>query len=72
MNRRRDFLTAVAGLEDGIYLKWIMTGLLLLVLFYTVLGKAAFYPVFPGKNDFRKFPFRSVDTRSHARYAVLC
>lgn len=32
------FLTAIAGLENSLYLKWIMTALLLLVLFYTVLG----------------------------------
>lgn len=32
------FLTAISGLQDENYLKWIMTGLLLLVLFYTVLG----------------------------------
>ncbi len=32
------FLTAISGLDDGLYLKWMMTGLLLLVLFYTVLG----------------------------------
>jgi SSS family solute:Na+ symporter len=32
------FLTAISGLNDESYLKWIMTGLLLLVLFYTVLG----------------------------------
>ncbi|QDT82558.1 sodium:solute symporter [Gimesia chilikensis] len=32
------FLTAVSGLQDEMYLKLIMTGLLLLVLFYTVLG----------------------------------
>lgn len=32
------FLTAISGLQDEIYLKLIMTGLLLLVLFYTVLG----------------------------------
>lgn len=32
------FLTAVSGLQDPIHLKLIMTGLLLLVLFYTVLG----------------------------------
>ncbi|MDA1015923.1 MAG: sodium:solute symporter family protein [Planctomycetota bacterium] len=33
-----EFLTSISGLEDVIYLKWIMTSLLLLVLFYTVLG----------------------------------
>ena len=33
-----EFLTSISGLPEGIYLKWIMTGLLLLVLFYTVLG----------------------------------
>ena len=33
-----EFLTAVSGLPDGIYLKWIMTVLLCLVLIYTVLG----------------------------------
>jgi len=32
------FLTAISGLQDELYLKWIMTGLLALVLFYTVLG----------------------------------
>ena len=32
------FLTAITGLQDALYLKAIMTGLLLLVLFYTVLG----------------------------------
>jgi len=32
------FITAISGLQDEMYLKWIMTGLLLLVLFYTVLG----------------------------------
>jgi SSS family solute:Na+ symporter len=32
------FLTAISGLQDPLYLKLIMTGLLLLVLFYTVLG----------------------------------
>ncbi|WP_417390568.1 sodium:solute symporter family protein [Gimesia sp.] len=32
------FLTAISGLQDEMYLKLIMTGLLLLVLFYTVLG----------------------------------
>lgn len=33
-----EFITAVSGLSDPTALKWIMTGLLLLVLFYTVLG----------------------------------
>jgi solute:Na+ symporter, SSS family len=33
-----EFLTAISGLPSGIYLNWIMTGLLVLVLFYTVLG----------------------------------
>ncbi len=33
-----EFLTSISGLPEGLYLKWIMTGLLLLVLFYTVLG----------------------------------
>ena len=33
-----EFLTAISGLEDALYLKWIMTALLCLVLFYTVLG----------------------------------
>jgi SSS family solute:Na+ symporter len=33
-----EFLTAISGLSDDLYLKWIMTGLLCLVLFYTVLG----------------------------------
>ncbi len=32
------FITAISGLQEAIYLKLIMTGLLLLVLFYTVLG----------------------------------
>ena len=32
------FLTAISGLQNEMWLKWIMTGLLLLVLFYTVLG----------------------------------
>lgn len=32
------FLTAISGLQDEMSLKLIMTGLLLLVLFYTVLG----------------------------------
>ena len=32
------FLVAITGLEDPLALKWIMTGLLVLVLFYTVLG----------------------------------
>jgi len=32
------FLTAISGLHDPLYLKLIMTGLLLLVLFYTMLG----------------------------------
>ena len=32
------FLTAISGLQDPLHLKLIMTGLLLLVLFYTVLG----------------------------------
>ncbi len=32
------FLTAISGLQNDTYLNWIMTGLLLLVLFYTVLG----------------------------------
>lgn len=33
-----EFLAAISGLADEFYLKWIMTGLLALVLFYTVLG----------------------------------
>jgi len=33
-----EFLTAISGLPQGDFLKWIMTGLLLMVLFYTVLG----------------------------------
>ncbi|MBM83187.1 MAG: hypothetical protein CMJ78_21715 [Planctomycetaceae bacterium] len=33
-----EFLTAISGFSDPLYLKLIMTALLLLVLFYTVLG----------------------------------
>ena len=33
-----EFIAAISGLADEFYLKWIMTGLLALVLFYTVLG----------------------------------